>query len=373
MRSWKVAGIGFLLAWSVAWSPQAPAGRKPSPPPDEPPPPEEPAPPSTAEPPARYWHAFSANEPAGVESRLYVFGGQGGPTGSPAMLGDFWHYRVDAGTWTPTPTGRSKPGKRDGVGLSCGAGQCVLANGRGAGMLKETWIYTEATASWSQINCTRYLCPSARGFPAAAYDPVRKQHVLFGGAPSNDIFYFDDTYTFAAGKWAARDVLIRPPSRATAAASFVGGPVDMIVMFGGAYYKGPDPVSGNYYWDARCDLWAWDGSKWLAIVMKNQGPCLAFPAMTWDPVAGELVVASGETLENGWERPNRDVWYFKFDTRTSGTWTKDGGSAFFSCASNASPLALMAYGAVGRKKVFFGGGENTAFGVASYANTTVCD
>ena len=36
-------------------------------------------------------------------------------------------------------------------------------------------------------------------------------------------------------------------------------------------------------------------------------------------------------------------------------------------------MALMAYDVPSARKVFFGGGENTAQGVKAYANTTVCD
>jgi hypothetical protein len=356
--------VTVLFVGSAGWTPDAIAGKGAPPPP-----------PVASEPSPRFWHAFTGNGGAsGDSSRLYVFGGQGGGTGSPVLLGDFWYYRTDTAQWTPAPTGRTKPGLRDGVGLSCGDGQCLLANGRRMGMLKETWVYTESTASWSQLNCTRYLCPPARGFPAAAYDPLRGQHVLFGGEPAEwSAAYLDDTYTFDGGRWTARSVSNRPPGRATAAAAFVGGPVNKVVMFGGADYAYHDAPSPHYSWEARCDLWAWDGAKWLSVVMKNQGPCLAFPAMAWDPVGARLIVASGATVVDGWEVPNRDVWYFKFDSAASGSWTRDAGSAFYSCASNASPGALMAYAVPGGKKVFFGGWKNTAGGVEAYANTTVCD
>ena len=364
MRSKTMGWVSLVLMGAIVWTPQAIAARKPSPPP-------EPVP--SAEPPPRFWHAFTANggETAG-SSRLYVYGGQGGQTGSPVLLGDFWYYRADTGQWAQAPTGRTKPGLRDGVGLSCGRGQCLLANGRRMGALKETWLYTESTSSWSQFNCTRYLCPSARGFPATAYDPVRDQHVLFGGDPGTSLLYLDDTYTFSAGRWTGRNVSNRPPARATAAAAFVAADVNMVVMYGGAYYK--SGVDAYYFWDARCDLWAWDGSNWLSITMSNAGPCLAFPAMAWDPVGERLIVASGETLVDGREMPNREVWYFKFDSgsQTSGRWTRDTGSGFLSCALNASPYALMAYDMPSAAKVFFGGLQNTNQGVASNANTTVC-
>ena len=330
---------------------------------------------AATEPPPRLWHAFTGNGGStGATSRLYVFGGQGGLTGSPVLLGDFWYYRADTGTWTSAPTGRTKPGARDGVGLSCGRGKCLLSNGRRFGMLKETWIYTESTSTWAKFDCMRYLCPSARGFPAVGYDSVRDQHVLFGGDPgTNSVTYLDDTYTFSAGRWSARAVSVRPPSRVTAAATFVGGTVNKVVMYGGAYYARVEAATPYYRWEARCDMWAWDGSKWLAVAMTNTGPCLAFPAMAWDARQQRLVVASGETLVEGLEVPNHVSWTFQFDEPAKGHWTQVTNTGFYSCAYTASPMALMAYDVPSTQKVFFGGWENTPQGVAFYANTTVCD
>ena len=126
-----------------------------------------PPPPVTSDPPPRFWHAFTGN---GDSSRPYVFGGLGGDTGSPVLLGDFCYYSADTAQRTAAPTGRTKPGPRDGVGLSCGDGQCLLANGRRVGMLKETWVFAESTSSWSQLSCIRYLRP-----------PARMAHIVRGG------------------------------------------------------------------------------------------------------------------------------------------------------------------------------------------------
>jgi hypothetical protein len=196
---------------------------------------------------------------------------------------------------------------------------------------------------------------------------------VFGGEPSgSEISYLDDTYTFSAGRWSARQVSTRPPSRATAAAAFVAGPVNKIVLYGGAYYALVQGTTPYYRWEARCDMWAWDGAKWLSITMTNSGPCLAFPAMVWDENMQRLIVASGETLVEGREIANHASWYFQFDEPAKGHWSQPN-PGFYSCAYTASPMALMAYAVPGAKKVFFGGIENTAGGVASYANTTVCD
>ena len=43
---------------------------------------------------------------------------------------------------------------------------------RGLGFVKETWIFSESTQTWSQVNCRRVLCPSYRMGPTMAYDPA---------------------------------------------------------------------------------------------------------------------------------------------------------------------------------------------------------
>jgi len=317
-----------------------------------------------AEPHARYWHAFSANgnEVAGT-SRLFVFGGDSGYPDY-QNLNDLWYYRADTRQWTLAPTGRKKPGVRHGVGWSCGGGQCVAANGGYAGARKETWIYTESAATWSQLNCVRYTCPTARWWPALAYDPVRLQHVLFGGEQASNLF-LNDTYTLAGGRWTTRSPADRPPPRYVAAAAFARGPVNKVVLHGGAY------VNSAGFFTARCDMWAWNGSTWQSISMSGGGPCLEGHSMAWNPGSRDLIVTGGYTVVNGGDRPNNDVWHFTFSTATSGTWSKDTGALSY-CASTVSPGAVMAFDVPSRAKVFFGGFQNFPQTVA-VGNTTFCD
>jgi len=327
---------------------------------------------AAAEPPARFWHSFSANgnETAGA-SRLYVFGGD---SGYPEYknLNDLWYYRADTHQWTLALTGKTKPSPRHGIGWSCGGGQCVAAGGGYVGALKETWIYAESPGVWTQLNCQRFTCPPARWYSSMAYDPVRLQHVLFGGEQANNVF-LNDTYTFAGGKWTARSAPSRPPPRFLAAAAFARGPANMVVVYGGAYLRTIDNMG---YFTARCDMWAWNGTTWLSISMAvdppdGAGPCLEYPNMAWDVRTGGLLVTGGYTLVDGGEYPNHEAWLFKFTDSTSGTWSKATGD-FSSCASNVSPGAAMAFDLPSGAKVFFGGFQNFPQTVA-VGNTTYCD
>jgi hypothetical protein len=94
-------------------------------------------------------------------------------------------------------------------------------------------------------------------------------------------------------------------------------------------------------------------------------------SMMWNPRSGDLIVTGGFTVVDSYERPNRDVWHFKFNGPTSGTWSKDTGP-FSYCASTVSAGAVMAFDVPSGAKVFFGGFQDFPHTVA-VANTTFCD
>jgi hypothetical protein len=329
-----------------------------------------PPPPTSTEPAARFWHSFTDNGGnTSATSRLYVFGGSGGYENEWQPIADHWYYSVANGTWAPAPTNSSAPGPRQHAGFSCGGGRCVLAGGVYLGALYETWVYTESTGIWSQVNCKRYPCPSARYLPTMAYDSTRGSHLLFGGFSGNNTqTNFGDTYTFsnATQRWTLQRPSSSPPARNWAAATFVAGPVNRIVLFGGL-------VS---FTEVLCDMWSWTGSNWEEIGQINEyeGPCLREHSMAWD--GARLVVTGGDVSYDG-DTPNEGVWTFEFtpDGR-AGTWTYEGDwYSYFQCegAGVQHPLARMAYDRPSGSMVFFGGGENLPeMGAVGYDDLSVC-
>lgn len=342
--TWALASC--LTLGLTGWASDAMAGKgKPAPPPPPPPP-------APIEPPARAWHAFAGN--GGITSsasRLYLIGGAGSDG---QALGDFWYYRRDTATWTVAPAGSSKPGKRQWVGFSCGAGQCVTSNGNnGVGLLKETWTYTEATGNWSQVNCKRVLCPSARHMATMAY-AEGLGHLLFGGRSGSGSL--GDSYVFSGGKWISMTPTTRPGTRDRAAATYVPGPVNGIVMFGGQRNSAT----------ALCDMWAWTGDNWQRITT-NAGPCLHTHDMAWD--GNRLVVTGGFTDTS--DTASHDVWYFTFESATRGSWRP--GADTDGCYASAKPGARMAYDIPSGRKVIFGGEQNGPNGLIRYDDLAICD
>jgi len=334
--------------------------------PGPPPPP----PPTSTEPAARFWHSFTDNGGATpATSRLYVIGGNGAyENGWQSML-DHWYYSVAEGMWTPAPTNSTPPDPRELMGFSCGGGRCVLAGGRRGSDLNETWVYTESTGTWSQVNCRRNSCPSAREMPAMAYDSARGSHLLFGGYSSYPRANLGDTYTFsnATQRWTLQKPSASPPARNWAAAAFVAAPVNRVVLFGGV-------VS---YTEILCDMWSWTGSNWEEVVQINadDGPCLRSHSMAWD--GARLVVTGGDESYND-DVPNDGVWTFVFTPDgKAGTWTYQGDwYSYFQCTGAGvwRPLALMAYDRPSGGFVFFGGGENLPeIGAVAYDDLSVCN
>lgn len=328
--------------------------------------PPQPPPPPT-EPDARFWPAFTDNGGTTAQtSRLYLFGGDGQDY---LPRSDLWYFSMVDTDWVLAQPSGAGPSARKHVGLSCGGGLCVLANGHtGNSAQNDSWVYSEAGGAWSQMSCgKRNVCPTARWAPTMAYDTARSQHVLFGGEVSGS--NLDDTYTFAVSnqRWTRQNPSVSPSPRRSAAAAFAGGPVNRVVLFGGQFGFG----------GMLCDMWSWTGSTWVEIQQTNagQGPCLDSHSMAWD--GARLVITGGYVNHFYGDVPNEGVWTFTFAADgKSGTWTNYPHwlDYFSECAGSATirPGARMAYDRPSGMSVFFGGMENIGGSAVAYDDLTAC-
>jgi len=354
----KAAAYGLLIV--VAGAGAALAAGKPAP-----------TPPPATYPPARYWQSFASNtyDRFSTASRLYMFGGTDASGTSVVNFNDLWWYS-NAGSssakWNRVPSAGTWPTARFHVGWSCGDGYCVAASGTsGTSYLKETWVFTESTASWYQVNCKRYTCPVGRAAPAIAYDPERMVHVLFGGDANTAVLA--DTFIFdvATRTWTKMGSNGAPSARFAAAATFVP-PLHRVVMFGGGNYQASQRVN---------DMYAWSGTAWEPIEYTNpqsEVPSLDFHSIVWDSVAGHMIVTGG--LIGPTETANDSAWYVTFADGKA-TWSKPFTPSCVSATSSPPDVgrylyARMAYDAPSGVQVFFGGLTN--FPLESYGNTVEC-
>ena len=306
-------------------------------------------------------------------SRLYMFGGAGGAQLEWQDLDDLWVY-TGAGSsgakWTFVSPGSTAPGPRHHVAWSCGGGYCVLSNG--VPYYDEAWVFSESSASWSQLACTRRApCPTQRYMAAMAYDPAAGRHVLFGGAYN---WSLGDTWSFSTStmKWTNHGSASTVAARNWAAATFVP-PMAHVVLFGG--FDGSSHVFDDMYF--------WDGSKWVAVLQVVDGTVTGVPplmnhSMAWDPVGNRLIVTGG--LKDNNDTPSNETFYVTFSSQGGGwraAWTKASGIGCQSTAGSSDatvhPQARMAFDIPSGVQVVFGGVENLpGIGAYAYDNTVEC-
>jgi hypothetical protein len=174
------------------------------------------------------------------------------------------------------------PTSRTGASMAfdAGRGEVVLFSGgaRQNGQLgNETWIWDGS--NWSLRSPAVSL--AARSLAALAYDAIRQQVVLFGGADANaplgDTWVWDGT----ANSWTQRHPVHSPTPRAAASLAWDGS---RLILFG-----------GNVGGGDSAETWAWDGTDWT--LLPAGGPSARESAMmTYDPVRHQVVLFGGQVF-----------------------------------------------------------------------------
>lgn len=130
-------------------------------------------------------------------------------------------------------------------------------------------------SSWSVYTGAR---PGARGGAAMAWDPARRQVVLFGGEAISGGAAYNDTWVWNGSTWTnvtPAPPLLSPPPRAGASLAF--DPVRRaLLLFGG---RGAN------------DTWTWDGQQWAQLTAVSGIPD-APGLMAFDPVQGAMFIHS---------------------------------------------------------------------------------
>jgi hypothetical protein len=257
--------------------------------------------------------------------------------------------------------------------------------------------------------------PSPRNSAALAYDPLRKQLVLFGG-DSGAGYGMGDTWVWNGSRWKVQEPVNSPPGRAYAQMAFDAAH-GVVVLFGG---NPPSPMDDTWTWDGSnwterhpdvkppaeyesamdydaalgavilltqqtgqpAKTWSWDGTTWHQL-HTARSPGIKSPAMAYDPVAKQMVLfdrqktwtfdgvnwtdapaqgPSQASLPNmAYDAATRSMVLFA-DGGQGATWTWDGATWTQRCPAAApprltstGPMAAMAYDADASVAVVFGG------------------
>lgn len=220
------------------------------------------------------------------------------------VLDDTWGW--DGRTWrgfaAPGPAPRTFP-----VMASADPGTVYLFGGRrvlfGATLdtsqlLDDLWRWQEQR--WERVGAPG---PLARAEAAAAWDPVRRRLMVFGGYAihAGAIESLGDTWEFGDGRWTRYDV-VGPAPRHGAVAAF-------------------EPESGEVLLDGgnggRADTWSWNGARWRPV---DRAPTPG----RYNAVATTMGVGGPVMRFGGWDGAARhgDTWLWR-----SGSWHRRDGAA----------------------------------------------
>ena len=156
-------------------------------------------------------------------------------------------------------------------------GDVLLFGGyNGTSYLGDTWEFSNATYTWSEV-CSS-CGPSPRAGATLTY--ANGSLVLFGGY--NGTSYLGDTWTWYDGTWsqACTSSCTSPPPRAYASSSSGAG-----FIFGG--------YNGTSYLD---DTWFWSGSTWTELAQDSSCGTASYPNCALPPARASATVSYDSTL-----------------------------------------------------------------------------
>lgn len=173
----------------------------------------------------------------------------------------------------------------------------------------ETWIYDIATNTFK--NVTPAVQPSLRWGYRIAYDTRSKRAILFGGSDGYTGETLNDTwaYDFEANTWTEMRPSNSPPPHHFAAMTYdpLAG---KIILFGGF------DIGKN---ESLNDTWAYDAktNTWTDLQPASPPPARLYHTMAWDIWSNRIIMFGGVSIP--YEPILGDTW--AFDLRRN-TWTQ---------------------------------------------------
>jgi hypothetical protein len=212
---------------------------------------------------------------------------------------------------------------------ACSGGPSPSCYSDNAGSLTAVFQIEQHELNW--VSPSVSVTPQARCCMGLAYDYATESTLLFGG---DDDAALGDTWSFRQG-WTQLSPAVSPSARSGQGMTWDGAAED-IVLFGGVDASGA----------ALNDTWTWNGTTWT-----QQFPAVSPPAravitqgLVYDGATHAVVLFGGD---------NPAGTYF------GDTWTWDGLAKTWTqqlpADSPSARRAAMAYDAVTRKVVLFGG------------------
>lgn len=278
-------------------------------------------------PPARLWHAMAFDG-----AKIVLFGG----FHAPVYVNNTWEFKIFDDTWTwdgvdwaEASVATRPPARfRHAMAYDEARRQVVLFGGYDNSFMNDTWVWDGRT--WTKK--TPANSPSPRGWHAMAYDAARRQVVLFGG--TNDAFThgLNDTWVWDGTNWQRKSVSVQPQAQFAHAMAY--DPVRSRVVLIGREGDLPD--------DPKTALWTWDGQAWTRYAGASVKPARAGLAAAFDGPRSQVLIYGGGSMVR---EDTTDVW----------AWDGAALNQLPAATTPGERHAVMAYDAVRRQVVFFGG------------------
>lgn len=235
---------------------------------------------SAANPPARS-DARAIYDPAGA--RVLLFGGRSGESG---VLDDTWAFQASS-KWTAIGGARPTARRHASFVYDATNTRAVVFGGLAQNGAAVAAGFQLVGSTWSALPGPQ---PEARADAALVHDPKSGNVLLFGGqAGEAAASLFGDTWTLDKSGWKKSVAALAPPARAGMQVAF--DPVRKnVVLFGGYSY-----VSGRPHYER--DTWIWDGAAWTKTSAEGP-PARAKASFVVDASRGRLVLTGGEDGEH---------------------------------------------------------------------------
>ncbi len=209
---------------------------------------------------------------------------------------DTWEY--DGKNWIhPHPSARPPTRSLHALAWDPARKETVLFGGTmGPNPFSDTWVWDGR--AWEKK--TGAGCPAPRGGHSMAFDPKTRRVLLFGGyIPSTSHYtnavFLNDMWAWNGKAWSPLNPSRRPAARA--GFSMSTDPVrGKVVLFGGGAYESNTNKTIEYP-----DTWEWDGLDW-SLKKPSLSPSVRnSSAMIYDPQRGRTVLFGGYGLSDTWE------------------------------------------------------------------------
>jgi uncharacterized protein (TIGR03437 family) len=231
---------------------------------------------------------------------------------------DIWTWDGSSANWVQQTLDPDGPSEVRGVmAYDSVRDQTVLYGGVFDTIFSSGWVSGPYTWLWNGLSWTQANVPGpnpSRTTEAAAFDPVRGQLVLFGGADtytqsggpsSGGSEYFNDTWVWDGVQWTQKTPAVPAPSPAARIDHMMAwdGARQKIVLFGG---KGA-PSSSDFTQAVMNDTWTWDGANWTQLSPSGSiPPARGAGALVYDDSRQVVVLfggysSSGAKLNDMWE------------------------------------------------------------------------